>query len=91
MGIPELQEAIMNLRIEFDTRMTSLEEESGRHTIMLQDSSGCNSRMMIRSLEFRLCFYFIIYIFSLKLLLVWLGSAWNLFMFDNCWDIFDMF
>ena len=33
--IPKLQEAITNLRIEFDTCMTSLEEQSGRHTTML--------------------------------------------------------
>ena len=40
MGIPELQEAIANLRIEFDIRMTSLEEQSGRHTTMLQEIKG---------------------------------------------------
>ncbi|GFY87682.1 hypothetical protein Acr_05g0013210 [Actinidia rufa] len=44
VGIPELQEAITNLRIEFDTRMTSLEEQSGRHITMLQEIK----RMLIR-------------------------------------------
>ena len=33
--IPELQEAIANIRLQFDTRMTSLEEQFGRHTTML--------------------------------------------------------
>ena len=45
MGIPELQEAIANLRMEFDTRMTTLEEQSSRHTIMLQEIKGMLIRM----------------------------------------------
>ncbi|GFZ10861.1 hypothetical protein Acr_22g0002590 [Actinidia rufa] len=45
VGIPELQEAITNLRIEFDTRMTSLEEQPGRHTTMPQEIKGMLIRM----------------------------------------------
>ena len=40
VGISELQEAITNLRIEFDTHMTSLEEHFGCHTTMLQEIKG---------------------------------------------------
>ncbi|GFS38127.1 hypothetical protein Acr_00g0055870 [Actinidia rufa] len=51
IGIGELQEAILNLgkemskqmsefRTEVNTRLTLLEEESSRHTIMLQDMKG---------------------------------------------------
>ena len=43
--MPELQEAITNLRIEFDTCMTSLEEQSGHHTTILQEIKG----MLIRT------------------------------------------
>ncbi|GFZ16813.1 hypothetical protein Acr_26g0000830 [Actinidia rufa] len=32
-------------RIEFDTRMTSLEEQSGHHTTMLQEIKGMLIRM----------------------------------------------
>ncbi|GFZ21901.1 hypothetical protein Acr_29g0010630 [Actinidia rufa] len=42
VGIPKLQEAIANLRVDFDTRMTlhdkhfsRLEEQSGRHTTLI--------------------------------------------------------
>ena len=45
VGISELQEAIANLRIEFDTRMTSLEEQSGHHTTTLQEIKGMLIRM----------------------------------------------
>ena len=37
IGMAELKEAIMGLRTEFDIRMTLLEEQSGRHTTMLQE------------------------------------------------------
>ena len=45
VGIPELQKAIANLRIEFDTCMTSLEEQSGLHTTMLQEIKDMFIRM----------------------------------------------
>ena len=45
VGIAELQEAITNLRMEFDTRMTSLEEQYGRYTTMLQEIKGMLIRM----------------------------------------------
>ena len=51
IGIPELQEAITNLRIEFDTQMTSLGEQSGRHTTMLQEIKGMLIRMQARDDE----------------------------------------
>ncbi|GFS32071.1 hypothetical protein Acr_00g0020660 [Actinidia rufa] len=35
IGMTELKEAITSLRMEFDTRMTALEEQSGCHTTML--------------------------------------------------------
>ncbi|GFY90914.1 hypothetical protein Acr_07g0011100 [Actinidia rufa] len=40
VGILELQETITNLRIEFNTRMTSLEEKSSCHTTMLHEIKG---------------------------------------------------
>ena len=43
--IPELQEVIGNLRIEFDNRMTSLEEQFGRCTTILQEIKGMLIRM----------------------------------------------
>ena len=56
IGMGELKEAILNLgkemskqmsefRAEVNTRLTSLEEESSRHTIMLQDMKGMLIRM----------------------------------------------
>ncbi|GFZ05278.1 hypothetical protein Acr_17g0008500 [Actinidia rufa] len=52
IGIPELQEAIANLRVDFDTRMTAhneqfsrLEEQSGRQTTLLQEIKGMLIRM----------------------------------------------
>ena len=35
----------MGLRMEFDTRMTALEEQSGRHTTMLQEVKDMLIRM----------------------------------------------
>ncbi|GFY91118.1 hypothetical protein Acr_07g0013140 [Actinidia rufa] len=49
VGILELQEAIANLRVEFDTRMTSLEEQSGCHTTMLQKIKGMLIRMQSKN------------------------------------------
>ena len=40
IGMNELKEAITSLRTEFDTWMTALEEQSGRHTTMLQEIKG---------------------------------------------------
>ena len=51
IGMGELKEAILNLgkemskqmaefREEVNTRLSSLEEESSRHTVMLQDMKG---------------------------------------------------
>ena len=37
IGITELKEAITSLKTEFNTCMTLLEEQSGRHTTMLQE------------------------------------------------------
>ena len=48
MGIPELQEAIANLRIKFDTRMTSLEEQFGCYTTVLQEIKGMLIRMQYK-------------------------------------------
>ncbi|GFZ18278.1 hypothetical protein Acr_27g0000170 [Actinidia rufa] len=52
IGIPELQEAIANLRVDFDTRMTAhneqfsrLEEQSGHQTTLLQEIKGMLIRM----------------------------------------------
>ncbi|GFZ15674.1 hypothetical protein Acr_25g0000830 [Actinidia rufa] len=56
IGMGELKEAILNLkkemskqmsefRAEVNTRLTSLEEESSRHTVMLQDMKGMLIRM----------------------------------------------
>ena len=41
----ELKEAITSLRTNFDTRMTTLEEQSGRHTTILQEIKGMLIRM----------------------------------------------
>ena len=70
--------------------MTSLEEQCGRHKIILQKIKGMFIRMQAKDdkeeeddqdLGVQTMFYFIVFVISLKLLLVWLGSAWNLFMF----------
>ncbi|GFY80991.1 nucleosome assembly protein 1;2 [Actinidia rufa] len=56
MGMGDLKEAILNLgkemskqmaefREEVNTRLSSLEEESSRHTVMLQDMKGMLIRM----------------------------------------------
>ena len=45
IGMNELKEEITSLRMEFDTRMTALEEQSGRHTTMLQEIKGMLIRM----------------------------------------------
>ncbi|GFZ11216.1 hypothetical protein Acr_22g0006140 [Actinidia rufa] len=56
IGMGELKEAILNLekemskqmaefRVEVNTQLTSLEEESSHHTIMLQDMKGILIRM----------------------------------------------
>ena len=40
VGIAELQDAITNLRIEFDIQMTGHEKQSSCHTTMLQEIKG---------------------------------------------------
>ncbi|GFS36594.1 hypothetical protein Acr_00g0046870 [Actinidia rufa] len=47
----ELKEKITNLRMEMSTFMTSLEEESSRHTIMLQEIKGMLIRMQSKEEE----------------------------------------
>ena len=42
------------------------------------------------NLEFRLCFYFFVFIISLKLLLAQLGSALDLCMFCGSYDNFGV-
>ncbi|GFS40609.1 hypothetical protein Acr_00g0069520 [Actinidia rufa] len=56
VGIPELQEAIANLRVDFDTHMTThdelfsrLEDQSGRHTTLLQEIKGMLIQMQVRN------------------------------------------
>ncbi|GFS29525.1 hypothetical protein Acr_00g0007090 [Actinidia rufa] len=49
IGMTELKEAIISLRTEFDTHMTSLEEQSGRHTTMLQEIKGMLIRMQSKN------------------------------------------
>ncbi|GFZ14647.1 hypothetical protein Acr_24g0008370 [Actinidia rufa] len=45
IGMAELKEAILDLGREVNTRMTKLEEESNRHTTMLQEIKGMLIRM----------------------------------------------
>ena len=40
VGIVELQDAITSLRIDFETWMIALDEQSARHTTMLQEIKG---------------------------------------------------
>ncbi|GFS33971.1 hypothetical protein Acr_00g0031530 [Actinidia rufa] len=51
IGMAELKEAIMGLRTELDTRMTSLEEQSSYHTTMLQEIKGMLIRMQSKNDE----------------------------------------
>ncbi|GFY91105.1 hypothetical protein Acr_07g0013010 [Actinidia rufa] len=51
VGIAELQDAITNLRIEFDTQMIGFEEQFGRHTTMLQEIKGMLIRMQSKDEE----------------------------------------
>ena len=51
VGITELQDTITNLRIEFDTRMIRLEEQSGHHTTMLQEIKGILIQMQSKDEE----------------------------------------
>ena len=84
IGMAELKEAIMSLRMEFDIRMTTLEEQSGCHMTMLQEIKSMliqmhrrmtmtMTTMMIRSLEFRLSSYFIIFLSKTLVGLLLLG------------------
>ena len=41
----ELNETIISLRTEFDTRMTAIEEQSSCYTTMLQEVNGMLIRM----------------------------------------------
>ena len=41
----ELKEVITSLRTKFDTYMTALEEQSSRHTTMLEEVKGMLIRM----------------------------------------------
>ena len=45
IGMAELKEEITNLRTEMNSRMTALEEESSRHTTLLQEIKGMILRM----------------------------------------------
>ncbi|GFY85489.1 hypothetical protein Acr_04g0002270 [Actinidia rufa] len=47
IGMAELKEAITSLRMEFNTHMTALEEQSSRHTTMLQEIKGILIRMQL--------------------------------------------
>ncbi|GFS39338.1 hypothetical protein Acr_00g0062350 [Actinidia rufa] len=49
IGMAELKEAIMDFRTEFNTRMTSLEEQSSLHTTMLQEIKGMLIRMQLKN------------------------------------------
>ena len=45
IGMAKLNEAITCLRMEFDICMNALEEQSNRHTTMLQEVKGMLIRM----------------------------------------------
>ena len=45
VSMADLKEAITSLRTEFDTHMTALEDQSSRHTSMLQEIKGMLIRM----------------------------------------------
>ena len=47
----ELKEAITSLRMEFDTCMTALEEQSGCHTTMVQEIKGMLIQMQSKDDE----------------------------------------
>ncbi|GFS34062.1 hypothetical protein Acr_00g0032030 [Actinidia rufa] len=51
IGMSELKEEITNLRMEMNTRMTTLENESGRHMTMLQEIKGMLIRMQSKEEE----------------------------------------
>ncbi|GFS40703.1 hypothetical protein Acr_00g0069930 [Actinidia rufa] len=51
IGMVKLKEEIMNLRMEMNTRMTALEEESSRHTTMLQEIKGILIQMQLKEEE----------------------------------------
>ncbi|GFS40628.1 hypothetical protein Acr_00g0069570 [Actinidia rufa] len=51
IGMAELKEEIMNLKMEMSTLITSLEEESSRHTTMLQEINGMLIRIQSKEEE----------------------------------------
>ena len=51
VSMDDLKEAITSLRMEFNTHMTALEDQSGHHTTILQEIKGMLIQMQSKEDE----------------------------------------